>query len=348
MGILNIKNCISKEEIENIDFPKNIIDKYSHLKGQIHILIITSKTDYFNEFEKKFYNIKSNDEDEAQQTIFGFEHKENLEMNTKKIKNKIKKDKKFIKKIQEYDNLKKLIEEMIKENYSNISYVYGGFKAIHDFLIKNKIEILCHGEACKICEKNKNLFGGFSNFFSNKLNIFKKDNNNNNNNSNNILNSSIISINKIMSNENLNFPNEFTLDYLNNFYDQNIIQYFCIFVDDEKKLNIKNEKLQNNLKNNLFELEDVLPPKNLIIFLTMKNIFFYEKNENEIKYSLFLNIEINSINNLKIKDRKKVTIEYKNDKKKISFITIEFMQNIDATSFRTRVKKIKQRLTLMK
>ena len=349
MGILNIKNCISKEEIENIDFPKNIIDKYFHLKGQIHILIITSKTDYFNEFEKKFYNIKSNDEDEAQQTIFGFEHKENLEMNTKMIKNKIKKDKKFIKKIQEYDNLKKLIEEMIKENYSNISYVYGGFKAIHDFLIKNKIEILCHGEACKICEKNKNLFGGFSNFFSNKLNIFKKDNNNNNNNSNNILNSSIISINKIMSNENLNFPNEFTLDYLNNFYDQNIIQYFCIFVDDEKQFNIKNEKLQNNLKNNLFELEDLKPAKNLIIFLTMKNIFFYEKNnENEIKYSLILNIEINSINNLKIKDRKKVTIEYKNDKKKISFITIEFMQNIDATSFRTRVKKIKQRLTLMK
>ena len=152
-----------------------------------------------------------------------------------------------------------------------------------------------------------------------------------------------------MSNENLNFPNEFTLDYLNNFYDQNIIQYFCIFVDDEKQFNIKNEKLQNNLKNNLFELEDVLPPKNLIIFLTMKNIFFYEKNnENEIKYSLILNIEINSISNLKIKDRKKVTIEYKNDKKKISFITIEFMQNIDATSFRTRVKKIKQRLTLIK
>ena len=354
MGILNIKNCISKDEIENIDFPKNIINKYYHLKNQIHILIITSKTDYFKEFEKQFYDIKSNDEEEeSKQTIFGFEHRENLEMNTKKIKSKIKKDKKFIKKIQEYDNLKKMIEEMIKENFSNISYVYGGFEAIHDFLIKNNINILCHGEKCKLCEKNKNLFGGFSTFFTNKLNnIFKKDNNNNNiNNSNNILiNSSIISINKIMSNKNFNFPNEFDLDFLTNFDDQNIIQYFCIFIDDEKNLNIKNEKLQNNLKTNLFELEDVVPAKSLIIFLTMKKIFFYEKNNNndEIKYFLFLNLDINSIQNLKIKERKKVTIEYKNDKKKISFITIEFMQNIDATSFRTRVKKIKQRLTLIK
>ena len=66
----------------------------------------------------------------------------------------------------EYNNFKKLTEEMNKEGFKNVSFVYGGYKYVHSLAMKNGTELLEHKEKCFLCENEKKKNNkGFFKFF---------------------------------------------------------------------------------------------------------------------------------------------------------------------------------------
>jgi hypothetical protein len=109
--------------------------------------------------------------------LYGLQTRISKEINPKVVKNSMKKDKskRLPLKIREYDNLKKLINNFMKKNFSYISYVHGGFKEIHDQSLKFEIPLLNHDDSCYICRKNKkkDKKGFFNKLFrSDKSNIY--------------------------------------------------------------------------------------------------------------------------------------------------------------------------------
>jgi hypothetical protein len=89
--------------------------------------------------------------------MYGLQTRVGKEINHQIVKHLLKKEKikNFSLKIKEFDNLKKLIANFVKKNFSYISYVFGGFKEIHEQSIKQDIPLLNHDETCYICKKNR-------------------------------------------------------------------------------------------------------------------------------------------------------------------------------------------------
>ena len=65
------------------------------------------------------------------------------------------------------DNLKKIISYLVSNGYPYVSYIYGGFEAIHDEIMNSQgiessifseISLLNHSDAkCALCKNNKKL-----------------------------------------------------------------------------------------------------------------------------------------------------------------------------------------------
>jgi len=89
--------------------------------------------------------------------MYGLQTRVGKEINQKVVKQILKKDKtkKFSLRIREFDNLKKLIAIFVRKNFSYVSYVYGGFKEIHEQSLKLEIPLLNHDETCYLCRKNR-------------------------------------------------------------------------------------------------------------------------------------------------------------------------------------------------
>jgi hypothetical protein len=90
--------------------------------------------------------------------MYGLQTRISKEINLKIVKTILKKDKKSKKltiRLKEYDNIKKLIIQLLKKNYCYISFAYGGFKEIHEQSLKFNIPLLNHDESCQICKKNR-------------------------------------------------------------------------------------------------------------------------------------------------------------------------------------------------
>ena len=73
--------------------------------------------------------------------------------------------KKQIFKLKEYDNLKKILKALQRQNYPYIGFVYGGFDLLHKKSIEYNIELLFHNEkTCILCNaKRKNIQKGKKN-----------------------------------------------------------------------------------------------------------------------------------------------------------------------------------------
>ena len=104
--------------------------------------------------------------------MYGLQTRVNKEINTKLVRQQIKKDKskRLQLKIKEFDNLKKIITSFMSKNYSFVSFVFGGFKEIHEQSLKFNIPLLNHDDSCYICKKNRkknNRKGFFSKLFKN-------------------------------------------------------------------------------------------------------------------------------------------------------------------------------------
>jgi hypothetical protein len=104
--------------------------------------------------------------------MYGLQTRINKEINEKTLKSHLRKDKtnRAINRIKEYDNLKKILKKFIKDDFCYISYIYGGYKDIHDESIKYNIPLLNHDESCYLCLKKQRKSEKFS-FFTK---IFKK------------------------------------------------------------------------------------------------------------------------------------------------------------------------------
>lgn len=129
-------------------------DRFINEKDKYHFILITSETDYFNEYEEKLY-CENISEREKRKMIYGIQTKVTKEINLKSLKSMLSKKNanKINMKLKEYDNLKKLIHNFLKKNYKFISFVFGGFAEIHDESLKYNIPLLNHDENCSICKK---------------------------------------------------------------------------------------------------------------------------------------------------------------------------------------------------
>lgn len=153
-------------------------------KDKYHFILITSETEDYSEFEAKYYK-ENITEKEKRKMMYGLQTRVYKEINSKLVKQQVKKDKskRLQIKIKEFDNLKKIINSFMSKNYPYISYVHGGFKEIHEQSLKYNIPLLNHDDSCYICKKNRkknHKKGFFSKLFKNewteKNKKFKKEN----------------------------------------------------------------------------------------------------------------------------------------------------------------------------
>ena len=116
MGVISGMMSIEKEELKSDNIDKLLSSRLLSLRGKNHIVLMTWKTDYFFDFEKKFYS----DETSAlmkKKMLFGVieaqksEKKLNLEDAEKNL------DLKEIYKLKEYDNLRRIMTSMKNNNF---------------------------------------------------------------------------------------------------------------------------------------------------------------------------------------------------------------------------------------
>ena len=151
-GFLPKTVTLTKEDFEDITFPKNILNVYSKDKENVHFIIMTSNTDDFDKYEEEFYIRKKNDKRGSKVGIF---YKVLKELNKKKAEELRKKSENKYNLLMEYNNFKNLVEAMNEEGFKYVSFIYGGYKNVHSLAMKYNIELLEHQENCFLCMKEK-------------------------------------------------------------------------------------------------------------------------------------------------------------------------------------------------
>ena len=152
-GYLPCTLRITNEELRKPNFSSNLINKYKTEKDNYHFIILTSETDNFQKFEKQFYKVKG-----RRNSKVGVNYKEYKEIDINKVKeifNKRGASKKEYLLLKEFDNFKKLIDEMNKQEFKYVSYVYGGYKEVHLNSMKYKIELKKKKKKCFLCKEQK-------------------------------------------------------------------------------------------------------------------------------------------------------------------------------------------------
>ena len=155
---------VEKEELLSPDFSRVITDRFIPERGIFHFIFLTSNTVFFSDFEKNFYT-ENQTEEEKLMIRCGIvdQTKIEKEINLEEVKNLTDKEKYYIK---EYDNMRKALNFMQKENFPYVGFVLGGWKEIHEECFRQGIELVNHDrEKCPIClekmrkknEKNKKL-----------------------------------------------------------------------------------------------------------------------------------------------------------------------------------------------
>ena len=141
---------VEQKELISDKLESIISERFSQDKGKYHFIFLTSKTDYFVEYENIYYKEKADGDKYPYNITLSTER----ELNEKRIK-KAKLKEKY--KIKEYDNLKKLLIHLLKSNFPYISFIYGGFEAVHEEVFKCKFEVdlLNHNYKCELCKAMK-------------------------------------------------------------------------------------------------------------------------------------------------------------------------------------------------
>jgi hypothetical protein len=174
LGFVSGMMAIDKEELESEDLDKLLSSHLLSIRGKNHIVLMTSKTDYFNEFEEKFYSKNNINEIEKRKMLFGIieNQKEEKKLNLIDAKNLNVRE---IYKLKEYDNLRRVMNSLRENNFQYVSYLEGGFEALHDECLKNKIELVSHNKnKCFLCKNNneeKDKIFSFFNIKEEKPNI---------------------------------------------------------------------------------------------------------------------------------------------------------------------------------
>jgi len=126
---------------------EDLSDKFLSEKDHYHFILITNETSYFQSYENKYYKQNESDTDK-----YSFTARKSKVINQKEVLNENNAE--VIKKMKEYDNLKKLLKIFSRKNFKYISFVPGGFKEIHYKAIKYDIPLLNHeAKECELCKE---------------------------------------------------------------------------------------------------------------------------------------------------------------------------------------------------
>ena len=285
-SILNLNNFFNQNELNNSNFleiSSNLLDKIIEKKDSFHIVLIPTKTDNFNEYEKQ-YNIEK--------------EKYSINFNKEKFFKKLLKSNENNNNLKQYLIIKNIIQLLIQSNFPFVSYVFGGFKEIHDLILLNNLTFNEHNKnKCFLCIENQKNFYKIENseeFYKNKIkNVINSNENIINKNSNEkddnfILAKEKINIenfNKFLTDKNIKIFHCFLIWHNMNIINEKII---IIIVSKIIKLFIFNNKNKNEI---CFDLIENINYENMIELKRYKNIFhlIYNLNQknHEIKIDLF-------------------------------------------------------------
>ena len=314
---------IEQKTLKNKNFTDLMVERFNEDKGKSHFIFMSSKTDFFNEFEENFYIESSQDNN-----FFNIPIKIDKEIN-KDLVNKMSLTERF--KLKEYDNMKKLLLALLENDFPYISFIYGGFETIHEDISKynTDINLLNHDNNCEICKSkivnNNSWFSKFmkkSKSFLDNLEIIKDKKENNNNSYIQRLSSSI-NFNTKRSADNLNHKKYISMDALSDLIsnDENFVKYCSLL------------KYGNNEYNEDDNQGILIIKKYFLIIIKMQG---NEKAEQVDK------IIITFIEKAEIKKKNYLNIDFiDNDKNKFS-LYVKFELEQDAKKFLIELNKAKQ------
>ena len=322
MGIISGTVQINKEELLSGDIDKLLSSRLLSIRGDNHIILMTSRTDYFNEFEERFYSNKIS-EAKRKKILLGIVKDEKIEkvLDIKGVENDL--DLKELYKLKEYDNFRKILNSMRDKNFPYVSYLKGGFESLHQESLNYNIDLVEHDSSiCKLCTRKKKKHK------SSKINKKYLDKNI----SETLWKNNLISINEL--NGFLSYKENIILicslnRFKNKFYNEKL-EIFIIFLFDKNIIEIYNKEKQLNNKNSNYY-----------------NLGVTQQNSKEILLKHFYCILFNEIKdiNLRIKEKNFIDLELKNtDKDKNSkFIALgfEFYSEEDVKTFVKLIKKLK-------
>ena len=340
-GYLPFSVDVKKDDLLSDSFPNNLIEKYSNEKDKYHFMLITSQTDYFKEYEDKFYKEEDGDNNGSN---YGLVTKVNKELDVDMICSNVKKDKKMLMRIKEFDNLRRALTQMLHEQFRYVSYIYGGFYEIHSFSIKYNVNLLGHGSECYLCAKEKgrpqSLLSFFSKLMSNKPKQ-KKEKEKEPTPNTNIFDA----------------KPELTVDEISKLILNPFIkQYTCLYRSDFDILPSKNsdssstDSSETTLSSSSNHIKDIT----IMLFLTKKKIMIYQENKEPgrevLNYILIRDIEITKIKTISQKNQAGniITLNYVENSEDTLFMTIDFVSDIDSRDFRKSVRRVMQRNSLGK
>ena len=338
MGFVSGMMALDKEELESNDIDKVLASHLLQIRGKNHIILMTSKTDYFDEFEQKFYSDMTS-ENERKKMLAGIIETEKVEkkLSLSDAKNLNLEE---IYKLKEYDNYRKIINAMKNKNYPYVSYLEGGFEALHKECSNYNIELIGHDKSkCKLCQEKK----------SEKKNsliskIFNRKNN-----------ASKVS-NILWKNE-----KKITKEYLDMFFlNENNIVIFCslhkyknktyhnkdyeilvAILFEKKTIEIYKKEVRN--ENYIYEPKKPNDKKNSNYYnLGIKK----DKNENDFELKLIEEIQYKDLLSVGYNHefKKFIHIEVKNKDKSNNensfIIELEFLSIFDSKNFMTTIKKL--------
>ena len=154
------KPILSQEKLLKDDVGAILYEELKDSKDKAHIILLTKDTNYFNEYEEKFYYEKKTGKEQLRM-LCGDISKFQKELNEKEVKIMVKEDKSHKLRVQlkEYENIKNIISMLQEKEFSFVSYSLGGFKSLHEACLKYNLQINKHNESkCDYCisDKNKN------------------------------------------------------------------------------------------------------------------------------------------------------------------------------------------------
>jgi len=321
-GFLPQMIMLEQKELKDENLPENLTERFKKDKGLYHIILLTSKTNYFNDFEDDYYKeIEHNNLNK----YFQIQSKTEKKLNTELTK-KINKKKKF--KLKEYDNLKKTLICMLKSNYPYISFAYGGFNAIHELSFKYKISLLNHDPNCDLCKKIKKN----SNFFIKKIKALFKNNTtkeiieSSNNDSNNINDSKN---QESKNDDNIQKGERFHISLFNKMIEEsNYNANACLLIENHMKKYTKDNQI--------------------VLILKKENLEIYRVIQKDFQFEKLDIININDIISINIKQKSNIaTLDYfyLNEKgtKIKDYIIIEFIDKDDCRKFGFSINHLKSK-----
>ena len=329
MGIVSGTFEINKEDLLSGDIDKLLSNRLLSIRGDHHIILMTSRTDYFYEFEEKYYSDNTT-EVEKTKKLLGIINKGKTEkvLNIEEYEKNLNYDELY--KLKEYDNFRKLLISMKDKNFPYVSFLEGGFEALHEECLNYKIELVEHdSKICNLCQnknsKNKEVKINKKPFDKNISQTFWK---------NKFI--SINELNKFLSNEENTILICSIRKFKTKYYINEESEIFILFLFDKNFIEIYNkEKERSNKNSNYYNLGINTKDNKEIILRHFYSIQFKEiknvKSNKNLKNAIYLGLRNKDNKNNGEKDTKSDSFE----------IEFEFHSNEDTKMFKTLIKKIK-------